>query len=167
MTRPVSADVAVAADVEAAWQALTGPRWPQALDAALQDGSTLVSARPTDDGGTVVVVSRRLPPGVPAAVQHLLPRDGRVTQTDTWAPAVDGARTGTWSVHFPGAPGRVGGELALTPRSGGCTWSVRGGVSITVPLVGGRIEAFLAPLVEKLVARQGVVLHDLLERRPG
>jgi hypothetical protein len=163
MSRPVSADVAVAADVESAWRALTGPGWPVALDAALRDGSRLVGDEPTADGGMVVVVSRRLPDGVPSAVQHLLPRDGRVTQTDTWGPAVDGARSGTWSVHFAGAPGNVGGQLALTPGPGGCTWSVRGTISITVPLVGGRIEAFLAPLIEKLVVRQGQVLHDLLD----
>ena len=61
MSRPVRTVVELPADVETAWAVLAGDTWPAALDAALHDGSELVSSEPTGDGGRVVVVRRRLP----------------------------------------------------------------------------------------------------------
>ena len=162
MTRPVRAAVDVDAGVEAAWAGLTGPAWPAALGAALRDDSRLVRRDETADGGVVLVVSRRLPEGVPSALQRFLPGDGRVTQTDTWGPPVDGVRRGSWSVGWPGAPGRVAGETAVVPSGGGSRWTVDGAVEISVPLLGGRVEALLAPLLEKLAVRQGEVLRELV-----
>ncbi len=159
MGRAVSTSVDVPADVETVWRVLTGPGWPAALAASLHDGSELLAAGPTADGGAVLTVSRRLPDGIPGYVQPFAPKDGRVTQTDTWGPAVGGGRRGTWEVSFPGSPGEVGGEMALEPAGPGSRWTVSGTVRIKVPLVGGRIEGFLAPLVEQLLDRQGEVLR--------
>jgi len=160
VSRAFSAAADVPADVPTAWRTLTGPSWPQALAAALHDGSELRSAEATADGGVVLVVSRRLPDGVPGFIQRFLPKDGRVTQTDAWGPVVDGVARGTWEVSFPGSPGEIRGEMTLAPAAGRSTWSVTGTVSIQVPLVGGRIEGYLAPLAAKLVARQAEVLRE-------
>ena len=162
MAARLRAAVEVPADVEVVWRVLTSPQWPERLDADLRDGSRLVRAEPTPDGGAVLVVSRCLPQGVPGPLQRFLPEDGRVTQTDTWLPAAGGARRGTWSVAFPGAPGQVAGETLVEPDGTGSRWSVTGQVDVRLPLVGRQIEKFLAPLVEKLVARQGEVLRAAL-----
>ena len=158
MSKPFSTTVDVPTDVEQAFAALTGPSWPAALDAALHDGSTLVEAAATGDGGARLVVSRRLPDGIPGFLAAFVPRDGRVTQTDVWGPATGGTRRGTWQVTFPGSPGEISGENVLEPAAGGTRWSVTGTVRIKVPLVGGRAESFLAPLAGRLVTRQGEVL---------
>lgn len=162
MTRSFTATVELPGSVEAAYEVLTGPQWPAALDARLHDDSRLVRAEPTAGGGTVVEVSRRLPDQVPSAVKGFLPKDGRITQTDTWAPADGGARRGTWTGAFPGAPGSIGGTTALEPTADGCRWTVHGDLTIKVPLVGGRVEGFVAPLLEKLVHNQGEALRDAL-----
>lgn len=158
MSRPISAGVDLASDVEATYRVLTGARWPAALDHELHDGSTLVSAVPTPAGGMVMTTSRRLPDGIPGFLKRFTPADGLVTQTDTWEPAAAGGRAGTWSVTFPGSPGVIEGRTAVAPATTGSRWTVTGTVQIPVPLVGGRIEGFLAPLLEKLVLRQGEVL---------
>lgn len=160
MTKAFSMGVDVPADVETTWALLTSPRWPKAQDASLRDGSTLVSAAATADGGAVVVISRRLPDGIPSMLQRFAPQDGRVTQTDTWGPAGGGVRRGTWRVEFAGAPGELRGETSLTPVDGGCRWTVDGTVKVEVPLIGGQAERFLAPLLDMLAVRQGEVLRE-------
>lgn len=152
----------VPAGVEPTWQALTSERWPAALDARLRDGSELVERSVTADGGLRLVTRRTLPEGIPAVLLRFAPADGTVTQTDVWGPAADGQRRGTWSVEFVGAPGSIGGALAVEPAGDGARWVVDGQVMVRVPLVGGRAESFLAPLVEKLVATQAEVLRGLL-----
>ena len=161
MSRPVRTVLDLPGGVETAWAVLAGDAWPAALDAALHDGSELVSCEPTADGGRVVVVRRRLPEP-PAFLSRVAPMDGRVTQTDRWGPARDGTRGGTWEVASPGSPGDVRGEMLLEPAGSGCRWTVTGTVSVAIPLLGGRAESFLAPLVERLVARQGEVLRGRL-----
>ena len=162
MSKPLSTVVEVDADVADVFAVLTGPRWPQALDARLGDGSTLVTSEPTSDGGHRTVQSRRLPDGVPSFLLRFAPKDGRVTQTDLWAPPSGDARTGTWEVTFPGSPGEIRGETRVEPSVTGSRWVVTGHVSVGVPLVGGKAESLLAPLVEKLLVKQGEVLRRLV-----
>ena len=161
MSTPLSASAELPADVETAFAALTGEQWPPALAARLRDGSTLVRREPTPDGGVVLVTSRQLPEGTPSALLKAA-RDGRVTQTDTWGPAVDGVRAGTWTVEVPGAPGTIGGTSRVEPAGAGSRWSVEGAVEIRLPLVGGKVERYVAPLVERLVVTQAEVLRGLV-----
>lgn len=166
MSTTFTSTVSVPADVETTWQALTGPTWPQAQDAHLHDGSVLVSSDATPDGGAVITVSRRLPDKIPGFLQRFTPKDGRISQTDAWGPAVDGVRRGTWSASFPGSPAEIRGEMSIEPVPAGSRWTVLGSVQVKVPLVGGRIEAFVAPLLGKLVDKQGEVLRELLSAPP-
>ena len=162
MTKPVSASVDLPADVETVFTAISGPAWPELMAARLQDGSRLVEHEVTADGGARLVVSRQLPDGVPGYLAPFLPGDRRTTQTDAWGPSRDGVRRGTFAVSFPGSPGEIAGETVLEPTATGTRWSVTGTVRIGVPLVGGKAEGFLAPLVERLVVKQGEVLRDAL-----
>ena len=163
MTTSLSAAVEVTAPVEAVFAALTGPQWPAALAARLRDGSTLVSSEPTPDGGHRTVHRRRLPDAIPSFLLRFAPEDGQVTQTDVWAaPTADGARTGTWQVSFPGSPGEITGETRIEPSGSGSRWVVTGRVKVGIPLLGGKAEGLLAPLVERLVAKQGEVLRTLV-----
>lgn len=163
MPRPLSSSVDVHVGVDRTYAVLTGPEWPAALEAQLHDGSEVVRAEPTEGGGALVVLSRRLPEGVPGPLQRFAPADGRVVQTDHWDPAVDGVRRGTWEVTFAGSPGTISGQHLLEPAPGGARWTVTGQVQVRIPLLGGQVEGFLAPLLEKLVARQGEVLRTLLD----
>ena len=159
MSKPVSASVDLPVDVETAFAALSGPSWPELMAARLHDDSRLLERTATPDGGARLVVSRRLPDGVPGYLSPFLPKDGRTTQTDVWGPAVGGVRRGTFAVSFPGSPGEISGETLLEPAGAGTRWTVTGTVRVKVPLVGGKAEGFLAPLVERLVVKQGEVLR--------
>lgn len=162
MPTPLSTSVDVPADVEAVYAAMTGPQWPRALDAQLHDGSTLLSCEPLPGGGLRVVQSRRLPEGIPTFLLRFAPQDGTVVQTDEWGPAVDGARSGTWEVSFAGSPGEIKGRTRIEPAGTGARWLVEGHVKVAIPLVGGKAERLMAPLIARLVARQGEVLRTLV-----
>lgn len=162
MPTPVRCAHEVPAAVAPTWGVLTGEQWPVALDARLTDGSELVERAVTPDGGLRLVTRRRLPDGGPSFLRRLAPADGTVVQTDTWGPERDGVRSGTWEVVFAGAPASIGGQARVEPAGVGARWVVEGAVTVRVPLVGGRAEAYLAPLVEKLVATQAEVLRRLL-----
>ena len=162
MSKPVHSDQEVPADVETAFGVLTDEGWPQRRNAALHDGSTVVRREQTQDGGVVMVVSRELPAGVPGFLERFLPKEGRVTQTDTWAPASGGRRTGTWTVEIPGAPARLGGTMHLEPTASGCRYVIDGTIEVKIPLVGGKAEGFVAGIVEKVGAKEGDVLRSAI-----
>lgn len=162
MTTRVTCRHDVPAGVEAAFAAVTSERWPPALDARLSDGSELVERTPSPDGGVRLVTRRRLPEGVPSFLTRFAAPGSAVTQTDVWGPDQGGVRRGTWSVDLAGAPATLGGALLLEPTGTGCRWGVDGEVTVRVPLVGGRAESFLAPLLERLVATQAEVLRTLV-----
>ncbi len=162
MSKPLHAEVEVDADVPTVFAAMTGPDWSPANDARLKDGSTQVSREELPDGGVRVVQRRNLPAGIPSFLSRFAPKDGTVTQTDVWGPEVDGVRSGTWEVAFPGSPGEIRGSTRVEPSGTGARWVVEGHVKVGVPLLGGKAEGFLAPLVEKLIGRQGEVLRTLV-----
>lgn len=168
MGKKITSRASIPADVESTLRAISSERWPEAVGEALGDDSRLESRQDKPDGAVTLVHSRALPEGVPGFLQKFLPKDGRVTQTDTWQPAdSDGSRHGTWHVAFAGAPGEIGGRTCLVPDGDGCRWNVDGQARVKVPLIGGKTEGFLAPLVEKVIALQVPVLAKLVTEQPG
>jgi hypothetical protein len=162
VTRQVHSRHDSGSDVETVFRVLSDESWARRKDDALRDGSRVVRREETPDGGVTLVVSRELPAGVPRFLERFLPEDGRVTQTDAWGPADGGARHGTWQVHIPGAPARLGGTMRLEPTAGGSRYTIDGEVAVTVPVIGGRAEGFIAGMVEKLAAKEAGVLRDAL-----
>jgi hypothetical protein len=165
--KKITGNALIDADVETTFLAISGERWPEANAAALKDDSRVVSREQLPDGGVKLVHSRALPAGVPGFLKPFLPKDGRVLQTDTWEPArVDGSRHGTWHIAFPGAPGHVGGATWLAPTGSSTTWHVDGEAKVRIPMIGGKAESFLAPLVEKVILKQAPVLQALVKEQP-
>ena len=149
-------------DVETAYAALSGEQWAPAKAAALNDGSVVVSREVREGGAVTLVVSRKLPDGVPGFLTKFLPADGRVIQTDTWEPAVDGVRKGTWVADTPGSPAKVHGTMRLEPAGSGCAYVVEGTAKVSIPLVGGKAESLVVQMTQKLTAKEMDVLRTLV-----
>ncbi len=162
MTRSVLAAYDSPAGVEAVFAALSGVDWAPRKAEALHDGSATVRREVAADGSVQLVVSRRLPDGVPGFLQAFLPRDGRVVQTDTWGAEQVGTRRGTWQADLPGAPARIGGTMRLEPTAAGTRYTIEGEVTVKVPLIGGKAEAFVADMIVQLTARENDVLQEML-----
>ena len=163
MTVPVRTQVQSQAGVEELFAVLTSDAFVQRRAQRFGDGATVVRREPRPDGGLLLAVARELPAGAPGFLTKLLPKDGRVVQTDDWGPVdADGGRTGTWQVELPGAPARLGGTLRVEPVGQTSRFLREGEVKVSVPLVGGKAEQFIADMVEKLGQKEGDLLRELI-----
>ena len=165
MSTSVSSTFESAADVGTVFGILTSREWVATKAERFRDGSLLKEHDQRPDGGVELAVSRELPGGVPGFLERFLPKDGRVVETFSWQPpADDGTRRGTWKADIPGAPARLGGTMRLEPTASGSRYTIEGDVKVSVPLIGGRAETFIAEMVKKLAAKE----NDLLQRSlPG
>ena len=163
MAKRFSVSYDIPADVEAAYQAISSEGWAEAKAEDLGDGSKVVSREVRDGGAVTLVVSRKLPDGIPGFLTKFLPADGRVIQTDTWN-AADGAgvRGGTWQADTPGSPVKVGGTMRLEPAGSGCTYVIEGEIKASIPLIGGKAEDVAVGMTKKLTASEADVLRRLV-----
>ena len=166
MTAPVRSESRTPSTVAEVFDVLTSSAWVERKAARFRDGSKVVRREELPGGGVVLAVARELPDGAPGFLTRLLP-DGRVVQTDEWAPDDgSGARTGTWRVELAGAPARLGGTMRLEPDGAGSTYVVAGETKVSVPLVGGKAESFIADMVARLGRTEGDLLRAALAQ-PG
>jgi hypothetical protein len=167
VTTPVRSEIRTGSPVADVVELLTSERWVALKAARFGDGSQVVRREPTPGGGLLLAVARELPDGAPGFLTALLPRHGRVVQTDEWAPDDgSGTRTGTWRVELAGAPARLGGTLRVEPDGSGSAYVVAGETKVSVPLVGGKAESFIADMVARLGRSEGELLRTTLGQ-PG
>jgi hypothetical protein len=159
MTASVTSVFESSGDVERVFGVLTSEQWVAVKAERFRDGALVVQREQRPDGGVLLAISRELPGGVPGFLERFLPDDGRVLETFDWAaPTGDGTRRGTWKADIPGAPARLGGTMRLEPTATGSRYTIEGQVKVSVPLIGGRAELFIAGMVEKLAAKE----HELM-----
>ncbi len=150
------------ADVETVFAILSGEDWADHKAEHLGDGSLLVSREVHADGGVTLVLSRKLPDGVPGFLHRFLPADRRVITTDVWGPSVDGCRRGTWAAHIAGAPAKLGGTMRLEPVGAGNCHTIDGEVKVPVPIIGGKTESFIAEQIVRLAEAEAAVVRKIL-----
>ena len=167
MSAAVRSSVTVSGTVEQVFAVLTSEGWVATRAERFADGSTVLRREQRPGSGLLLAVRRELPAGAPGFLTRLLPQDAAVVQTDEWAPAdASGARSGTWRVEISGAPARLGGTMRLDPVADGgapvTAYALEGQAKVSVPLVGGKAEAYIADMVQRLAAREGVLLAEAL-----
>jgi hypothetical protein len=145
--------------VETVYAVLTGEAWAQLKSAEMHD-DTRVESREVGSGDAVtLVMSRGLPAGIPGFLEKLLPKGGRVRQTERWGAAEGGARRGTWEGEIPGGPGSTHGTMSLEPTATGTRYRIQGEVKVGIPVIGGKAESFVAEMIGKLTASEVEVLR--------
>lgn len=159
MSRELVSRTQIPASVSAVFELRTSERWVGLKAATLGDGSVLVRRVDRPDGGVEIAVSRALPAGIPGFLERFLPKDGKAVQHESWGPPdAGGVCTGTWSVDIPGAPATLGGTSTLEPAGDGSVQVIRGTAQVRVPLIGGRAEAFIVEMTQKLMAREAELM---------
>jgi hypothetical protein len=103
--------------------------------------------------GAIVTTKRKLPTvGFPSLLRKFVPSGVTSPETVVWGPAdPDGARTAALSVDFHGAPASMKGTIRLVPDGKACTVVVDADFKAHVPLVGGRVEGFAAPIIMSFI----------------
>lgn len=96
------------------------------------------------DGGTRVEIRRVVESDIPGFAKKVLGKTNTLLQTDDWGPEQpDGSRAGVWRVETPGTPVKAGGTIGLSTAGSGSVLTIDGKVTVSVPLVGGKIADFV------------------------
>ena len=116
-----------------------------------QDAGALFWDVSVTDGpsGATVKTKRKLPTvGFPSLLRKFVPSGVTSTETIVWgAPDSSGVRTADLSVDFHGAPASMKGTIRVVPDGSASTVVVDAVFKAHVPLVGGKVEGFAAPII--------------------
>lgn len=97
---------------------------------------------------------------VMATPQEVRPFVGdAVTIADTvdWGEAdAHGARAGHFTIEVQDQPVSITGAVALAPGGRGTRLTMRGDLSVRIPLLGGRLEHMVAPMIQAVLEAQQV-----------
>lgn len=102
---------------------------------------------------------------VPANYRKLVPANLTATIVELWHPtAGDRSPTGVMSVDFTGVPARARANFRLTETGETCERVIEGEVTVSIPLVGKKIEAKAVSMLERLVRAESKAAADYLAR---
>ncbi len=95
------------------------------------------------------------PKNLPALVRTVLPGDIVIQRAESWKRDGAGRYAGTVQVTIHGAPASAAGWMRLHDvESGGSEFHVHADVTVSVPLIGGKIEGVVAEQVQDLLAAE-------------
>ena len=117
-----------------------------------------VSIEPKGDGMTVVVDQHRPADEVPSFAQKFVGDQINILQEEDWSDPTHADLT----VTIPGKPGHMSGTIVLKGDDAGTTETVNVEVKVKIPLVGGKIESFIADLLLHALKAENKVGRDWL-----
>lgn len=117
------------------------------------------------DMTSVVITQRQAMDGAPAAARKVVGSSVQIVQRELWS-SQDGA---DFAMEIPGKPGHLKGTITLVDKGDGtCEEVFAGEVKVHVPLLGGKLEGFVADILARALRREGRVGTTWLESRsPG
>lgn len=116
------------------------------------DSMTLESLEVGADGAIVVCTIQDLRRDIlPGGIGRMLPGDTKIIRTERWQSASQGAVRGEFTISARGVPSSGSGTMLLAPvetaSAAGSSLRVRGTLEVRIPVVGDRIERYIADLV--------------------
>jgi len=102
-----------------------------------------------DTQGVTVVLHQAVPgDAIPPFLRSLLPGDLTIRRTETWR----GCR-GSVEAVVNGAPGAITGVMLLEPDPAGCVLGAQLTAEVPLPLIGGKVENYVAGMLDKLLTK--------------
>lgn len=145
MPRPFDVSFDSPAGVEAIHSAFGDRDYWLARLAHFGGNKTLESLHTAPDGTVAVEIREDLRHGaLPGILTAFYRGDLHVVSTEQWSPQGDGRVGGEITVAVTGAPGSGRATAVLAPRGSASRLTLQGTVQFKVPLVGGKVEGFIA-----------------------
>lgn len=105
-----------------------------------------------DDSGARLRLRHSVPVEfLPSAIRRFTGDDLVLDRTETWRPRDAGGYDGSVEVKVRGLPGSISGTQSLVDDGDGAVTDVEGTVSVSVPMVGSRIEGVVVEQVGQLL----------------
>ncbi|WP_199430977.1 DUF2505 domain-containing protein [Qaidamihabitans albus] len=115
--------------------------------------ATLEEHAATPDGVRYVLLQGVPAEKLPQVVRTVHKGDLVVRREHTWSGAGD-RYTGTIAARVSGVPGEITARTELTAEGTATVQRTRGEAKVRIPLVGGRLEGFIAEQVSDLLERE-------------
>lgn len=97
---------------------------------------------------TRVVLARTIKRDLPAVLAKLFGSENRMIMTENWE-AIGNSWIGHYAVEVEGQPVQLSAKFKLKPIEEGCEYSVDYSCKAKIPLVGGKVEAFILGQTEE------------------
>jgi hypothetical protein len=119
---------------------LLDPEFVTGRSRAMGESDIQVTTR--RDGERVVIVNQRdVRRELPAFARKLFSPVNRVTQTESWDPR-GATPSGSYVLEVRGAPVTVRATFELRPDGAGSEYRITYQVTVKIPLIGGKLEAY-------------------------
>jgi hypothetical protein len=100
------------------------------------------------ESGLRVTVARDREVALPAFAKRMFQTKNRVVDETLWKRSGD-KWIGDYEIQIPGIPGEVKGQVSLVPCPEGCRYEAAFQVTSKVPMLGSKLESFVADRVEE------------------
>lgn len=118
-----------------------------------------------DDAGARLRLRHSVPVEfLPSVVRRFTGNDLVLDRVETWTPRGGGGYDGTFEVTVRGLPGTMSGTQRLADNGGGAVTEVDGEATVSVPMVGGRIEGVVVEQVGALLDAEDAFTRRRLAR---
>lgn len=135
---------------------MTDPQWW--VDVYRRIGATTSNITPTENG-----ISLDLALPAPHQVQKIVGETLAAHQDLTWeAPAADGSRTGELIINPKGMPAKAVGHASLVADGPGSVVTYTGEFTISIPVVGKKLEKTAGPYLTRAFDVQQEAGNDYL-----
>ncbi|MDP3969713.1 MAG: DUF2505 domain-containing protein [Nocardioides sp.] len=124
---------------------LLDPAYRERVCAALEAVSADVRVEEVPGGHQVRIDQVQPTTGVPSFAKKFAGETTRAVQVEEWN-GEGPERRATLSIETPGKPTRTTGTLALAPEGEGTSVVLDAELSVTVPLIGKKLEGLMAEL---------------------
>lgn len=105
--------------------------------------------------GLRVVVARDKELALPSFAKRMFQPRNRITDDVRWK-RVGERWVGEYTLEIAGVPGEIKGRSTLAPSAGGCVHESSFEVTARVPLIGGKLESFVADRIEETLREHAV-----------
>ena len=124
-----------------------------------------VLATRDEDGVFTIETRRDVPLQVPAALKTLLGSWTTVFQNEEWIEGDDGEFLNQIEINSEGVPALITGRMTLSPAEAGCVNQVVMEIDCRIPLVGRKLERFVAESTREQLEAEFEFIRGYLDRR--
>lgn len=165
MTVTVRARHEYAHPVEKVWAAFTTPEFYQEKFEGVGARNVEVLSSDAEEGEFTVETRRDVPLDVPAVLKTFLGEWNTMLQTERWAEGAEGEYLNELEMSGEGVPADMHGTMVLKPTKKGCVNEVEITIKAHVPLVGRKLEEFVARGAEGQLAAEYEFIRGYLAAR--
>jgi hypothetical protein len=126
---------------------LRDPEFLRRRAEAAGESNVDIKVNETQDG-IQIVAARDKAVELPSFAKRMFNPSNRIVENTTWRRQGD-RYVADYAIEIQGIPGQVKGRSSLIPSANGCRYETAFEVTARIPMVGGKLEGFVAERLEE------------------